>query len=201
MIQTDRYAGQVAGAVAMPFEHSKRYPKTGENLLADQLKMVAKMINGGLQTEVYHVDLKGFDTHSNQVAVGDTTKGLHADLLHQLDVAITAFWDDMVKMKMDKNVSGIAFSEFGRRIISNASYGTDHGASQPILFFGADIHKGIIGHNPQIPDHPSSSDNLAMQYDFRSVYAMILKDKFGASESQIRSVLPGDYNLIPSISS
>jgi uncharacterized protein (DUF1501 family) len=196
MLQTDRYSDRVSAAAMTAFEHSKLYPKTGENPLADQLKMVAKMIHGGLQTEVYHVDLKGFDTHSNQVVPGDTTKGVHADLLHQLDIAITAFWDDITKMKMDKDVSGFAFSEFGRRIISNASYGSDHGASQPIMFFGADIHRGIIGHNPLIPDHPSGSDNLQMQYDFRSVYAMVLRDCFGASESQIRSVLPGDYKFI-----
>ena len=84
---------------------------------------------------------------------------------------------------------------------SNASYGTDHGASQPLLFFGADIHKGIVGHHPSIPDHPSGSDNLGMQFDFRSVYAMILKDRFGATESQIRSILPGDYKPISALSS
>ena len=67
------------------------------------------MINGGLHTEVYHVDLKGFDTHTNQVAPDDTTKGVHADLLRQLDTAITAFWDDINKMKMNENVSGFAF--------------------------------------------------------------------------------------------
>jgi hypothetical protein len=45
------------------------YP-TG-NSLADQLKVVARLIAGGLKTRVYMVTLGGFDTHSAQV---DTTR-------------------------------------------------------------------------------------------------------------------------------
>ena len=67
LVQTEQYAGVIKKAISTPFLHSKLYPEKGKNLLADQLKLAAKLINGGLQTSVYHVDLKGFDTHSAQV--------------------------------------------------------------------------------------------------------------------------------------
>ncbi len=37
------------------------------NKLADQLKIVAKLIDGGLNTRLYVVTMGGFDTHSNQL--------------------------------------------------------------------------------------------------------------------------------------
>lgn len=46
--------------------------------------------------------------------------------------------------KADK-VTGMTFSEFGRRIKSNASVGTDHGTAAPVLFFGAAVQPGITG--------------------------------------------------------
>jgi hypothetical protein len=43
------------------------------------------------------------------------------------------------------------FSEFGRRIKSNGSLGTDHGAGAPVIFFGAALNTGssaITAQNP-----------------------------------------------------
>jgi uncharacterized protein (DUF1501 family) len=191
--QTQRYAGTIRHALGGGTKHSDLYPKPGINPLADQLKMVAKLIHGGLQTQVYHVDLKGFDTHANQVEAGATHKGVHANLLHQLSQAITCFWDDMVKMGEEDRVAGMTFSEFGRRIISNAAGGTDHGSSQPLLFFGKGLHGGITGTNPPLPDRADAMDNLKMQYDFRSVYAAILT-RMGAAEES-KEVLPGHAPL------
>jgi len=79
-------------------------------------------------------------------------------------------------MGREEDVTGMTFSEFGRRIISNASYGTDHGSSQPIIFFGKNTNAGIIGVNPVIPDKVTVEDNLPLQYDFRSVYASLLEN-------------------------
>jgi uncharacterized protein (DUF1501 family) len=36
----------------------------------------------------------------------------------------------------------MTFSEFGRRIKSNGSLGTDHGAGAPVIFFGAALNTG-----------------------------------------------------------
>jgi uncharacterized protein (DUF1501 family) len=193
LLQTKSYSNVIEKALKNTFSHSRSYPKSGENSLADQLKMVAKLINSGLQTSVYLVDLKGFDTHEDQLDEKEPTKGTQADLLKKVSQAIKCFWEDITQMGRENDVSGMAFSEFGRRIKSNASRGTDHGSTQPILFFGSDLTGGIIGKNPIIPDTVLGSDNLAMQHDFRSVYASVLEKWVGASSSEIKDILKGDF--------
>jgi len=196
LLQTDRYAGVVKKALNAPFASSKLYPKAGENPLADQLKVVSKLINGGLQTSVYVVDMKGFDTHVDQVSASDTTQGVHARLLGKISQAITCFWDDVVHMGREGDVAGMTFSEFGRRIVSTSGLGTDHGSSQPILYFGANIDKQLIGKNPVIPDKITVEDNLPLQHDFKSVYSSVLRQWFKAPEDVIKQVLPGKYEDI-----
>ncbi len=193
LLQTDRYSKTIQKAMSNTFAHSSLYPKAGENTLADQLKVVAKLIHSGLQTPVYMVDLKGFDTHAEQVSSSDPTKGNHADLLHKLSQAITCFWDDINKMGRADDVVGMSFSEFGRRIKSNSSYGTDHGSSQPIMFFGEGVQSGIIGANPEIPDKVTVDDNLAKQVDFRAVYSSMLRGWFDAPDQVAASVFGGDF--------
>ena len=51
-----------------------KYP---ESTLAKHLKTIAQLIDAGLKTRVYYVELDGFDTHSQQPAA-------HAALLQQL---------------------------------------------------------------------------------------------------------------------
>lgn len=197
LLQTDKYAGVVKKALNTPFASSKLYPKAGENTLADQLKVVSKLINGGLGTSVYVVDLKGFDTHVEQVTASDKTKGVHANLLGKLSQAITCFWDDVVHMGREEDITGMTFSEFGRRIVSTSGLGTDHGSSQPVLYFGGNVNRQIIGSNPVIPDKVTVDDNLAMQHDFRSVYASVLRQWFKAPDDVVKSVLQGDFPDLP----
>jgi uncharacterized protein (DUF1501 family) len=172
---------------------SKQYPPLGENPLADQLRIVAQLIGGGLQTKVYVVNLKGFDTHDRQVEASDTTKGSHANLLSQLSIAIAAFEDDLSLMDKQDQVLGMTFSEFGRRIRSNASYGCDHGTAAPLLLFGTQLKHNIVGNNPQISEKTSVNDFIPFQHDFRSLYASILKDWFGVNEKQVDKTLYGQF--------
>ena len=61
------------------------------NSLADQLKIVARLVKGGLKTRIYMVSYGGFDTHSLQVNAADTSTGTHANLLKNVSDAIKAF--------------------------------------------------------------------------------------------------------------
>jgi Uncharacterized protein conserved in bacteria len=54
--------------------------------------------------------------------------------MKQLSDAIKAFMDDLKFLGVQKRVYGMTFSEFGRRIKSNSSLGTDHGAAAPFDF-------------------------------------------------------------------
>ncbi|WP_229206903.1 DUF1501 domain-containing protein [Dyadobacter crusticola] len=172
------------------------YPENG-NELAEQLKIVARLIHGGLQSKIYYVELGGFDLHSEQVDPNDTSNGAHASLLSKLSGAVSAFQQDLKLQGTEDRVIGMTFSDFGRRASSNASKGTDHGIAAPMLVFGTGIKRQNIGTNPDlakdlVPPLASSGDNnydIAMQIDFRRVYSDILSNWFGAESPKTDAVL------------
>lgn len=111
--QTNAYAQRVRDA-ANAVTQQGAYP--ANNPLADQLKIVARLVKGGLKTRVYMVSYGSFDNHSLQVNTGDTTTGTHAKLLSTISDAIKAFEDDCNSLGIGERVIGMTFSEFGRRI-------------------------------------------------------------------------------------
>lgn len=174
--QTQQYNTTVKAA-AQSVSNKATYPTN--NSLADQLKIVANLIAGGLKTPIYTVSLGGFDTHSAQVnATGGNETGAHADLMKKVSDAIAAFQSDCEQLGIADRVAGMTYSEFGRRIKSNDSKGTDHGAAAPMIVFGTKVNPIMIGSNPTIPSTVNVDDNLPMQFDFRQVYASILNDWF-----------------------
>lgn len=193
--QTNEYSLKIKSAAEKATNLSDLYPEG--NRLADQLKIVAQLIAGGLKTRVYVVSLGGFDTHANQVDPVDSNEtGQHAFLLETVSEAINAFQDDIEKLKVDHRVLGMTFSEFGRRIISNASTGTDHGSSAPLFMFGSKVKGGMTGVNPTIPADATAQDNLEMQTDFRDIYSTVLQDWFCLDKTSSDSVLLHDFEKL-----
>ncbi len=190
--------GEVIKNAATKVQQQSTYP---ENEMSEQLKIVARLIAGGLQTRLYMVSLNGFDTHDQQVVAGDHTTGEHANLLQELGSSVEAFIKDLKYLGIQDRVLGATFSEFGRRIISNASTGTDHGAAAPLFVFGEHVAGGIYGSNPIIPDMPGVEDNLPMNVDFRQVYQTILQHWFCVEPSGIQSAFNKDFGTIPFIES
>lgn len=192
-MKTDQYAGVIKQAALKVKQQSDKYPAAGKNPLADQLKIVARLIAGGLKTKVYMVSMGGFDTHSKQTEQGDTTSGNHARLLGRLSEAIGAFMEDINGLGVGDRVLGMTFSEFGRRIKSNASGGTDHGAGAPVILFGNKVKPGVMGTSPDIPEQANVKDNVGMQHDFRALYAGILRNWFQKEPAETRLVLYKDF--------
>src|SRR5688572_1677735 len=193
--QTQQYA-EVIKTAAQNVTQQSTYPTN--NSLADQLKIVARLIKGGLKTRVYVTSLNGFDTHGSQVNGGDTTIGAHAVLLQRVSEAIKAFMDDLKFLGVQKRVYGMTFSEFGRRIKSNSSLGTDHGAAAPVILFGEYVAGGVIlGNNPTIPANTTVYDNIPMQYDFRSVYASVLSGWFCVDSTTLQTVMLKNFQTLP----
>jgi len=184
--QTNKYGTRVQEAAQKGNNLSKKYDS--KNQLATQLKYVAQMISGGLKTNVYVVNIPGFDTHDSQVLESDTTLGNHANLLQSVSDAIEAFQDDLTLLGLDKRVAGMTFSEFGRQIASNASFGTDHGDAAPLFLFGSCLETPIYGSNPVISDQITHQEGVPMVIDFRDVYASILKDWFEVSPVDIQKM-------------
>ena len=193
--QTDEYGDVIEAAALAGCNQSTLYP-TGNQpgaQLAQALKIVAQLICGGLKTRIYWVSIGGFDTHAQQVDPNDHATGTHAQLLQGLSNSIHAFQDDLSLLGLEDRVMGMTFSEFGRRIVDNASLGTDHGSAQPMFLFGTKVIPGMLGTNPEIPVNSTFQTNLAMQYDFRSVYASVLKDWFCLEQEDIDQVLLNTY--------
>ena len=191
--QTQQYASVIKDAAALVPSQGV-YP--ANNDLAAQLKIIARLVKGGLKTRIYMASTGGFDTHSNQVNTLDTTTGTHANLMLRISDAIKAFCDDLKVLGIEDRVIGLTFSEFGRRIKSNSSSGTDHGAAAPLFVFGKHVKSGITGNNPALPVNATVNDNIPYQYDFRSVYASLLKQWFCVNDADLQTVMLKNFQEI-----
>jgi len=136
--------------------------------LANGLKMVAKLIGGGLPTRIYYVSQGGYDTHTNQV---NTQQRLLADL----GDSMKAFVDDMKAQGNMGRVLVMTFSEFGRRVSENANGGTDHGAAAPMFIVGNKVRAGLLGQYPSLAPQDLYQGDVKYNVDFRSVYAGVLE--------------------------
>lgn len=197
--QTNKYNAVIKKAYDRGSNEVSNYydpNKGGTNLLAKQLQLVARLISGGLKTKVYTVYLGGFDLHANQVGA-NFQNGTHAELLRHVDVALTSFQKDLTKLDIDDRVMGMTFSEFGRRIKSNASLGTDHGTAGPMFLFGSCVNAGVVGDNVKLGGEISQSDGVPMQFDFRDVYGSILVDWFKVKDYSVRSLLHQKFKYMP----
>lgn len=185
-------ANDAAGAAVADF------PTTD---LAGKLRVVSQLISGGLKTRVYLVSwaAASFDTHANQTLTTDSTLGVHANLLTELSEAVSAFMEELKAKGLQGRVSGMTFSEFGRRVAENGSTGTDHGTAAPLFVFGSQVKGGIYGSNPDLQDLDAIGD-LTMQYDYRDVYASVLLQWFGVATTKAQQLLYRDFSATaPSI--
>ncbi len=189
--------GDTVRAAAEKITQQRDYPD--DNYLANQLKIVSRLIAGGLRTPLYMVSIGGFDTHDAQVTQSNHTIGEHATLLEQLDNAVMAFMQDLEFLGLDDRVVGLTFSEFGRRIVSNASLGTDHGSAAPLFAFGNAVRGSSLGSVPTITGDETYEDNLPMQYDFRQVYRSLLHQWFDADSSTMNHATIREFDELPII--
>ncbi len=196
--QSNHYTSRIQNAYNAQSTLSTNYPNPGTNSLADQLKIVARLIGGGMQTPVYivtHPD--SFDTHNNQANSNNPAQGTHASILGKLSEAIGAFQDDITLMGVSQKVTGATFSEFGRKVKSNNSQGTDHGAAAPMFIFGEKVTGGILGSNPNIPASSTHNTHVPLQFDFRNVYSTLLQQWMCLSSAEADDVLGGTYSTLP----
>lgn len=152
---------EIAGKV----ENQSVYPASQ---LGTSLKLVAKLIGGGLPTRIYYVSQGGYDTHTNQA-------GRQKQLLQDLGDCTKAFVDDMKAQGNLPRVLVMTFSEFGRRVAENANGGTDHGAAAPLFVVGDRVKAGLLGKYPSLAPADLFQGDVKFNVDFRSIYAGVLE--------------------------
>ncbi len=167
---------------AQSYRSDVKYPETE---LGKKLRVVAQLIDAGLTTRVYYVQHDGFDTHAQQAQT-------HSVLLRQWSDAVGALVRDLADHNHDQRVCVMTFSEFGRRVSENASEGTDHGAAGPMFLCGGGVKSGLVGNRPNLTD--LQEGDLKHEYDFRQVYASVLKDWLGTDPT---AILGDSYNPLP----
>lgn len=174
-------ASQRVTQAAGSYASETRYPDTE---LGQKLRIIAQLIDAGLTTRVYYVQLDGFDTHAQQAVT-------HAILLREWSDAVSTLVRDLEAHGRADRVCVMTFSEFGRRVAENASEGTDHGTAGPMFLCGGGVKAGIIGKRTSLTD--LQDGDLKHEIDFRQVYAAVLKSWLGTDPS---TILGGDYKAL-----
>jgi uncharacterized protein (DUF1501 family) len=184
---TDALSNQYAQEVSGSFNKGTNTITYPDSDIANQLKTVARLISGDLETKVYMVRISGFDTHNAQVSGNGEITGRHHDLLTRLSEAVQAFFMDIDQQNISDDIVGLTFSEFGRKAKENGNLGTDHGEIAPMFAFGKPVAGGVSGTNPDLSE--ASGDNnfqiKTVQHDYRQVFGTILQDFLGAENSVI----------------
>jgi uncharacterized protein (DUF1501 family) len=166
----------------------------GENPLADQLKIVARLIGArrelGSRRQVFFVSLDGFD-HHNDLSVK------HAELMAKVDEAIAAFYMATVELGVAKQVTAFTASDFGRTLVNNAD-GSDHGWGSHHFVVGGAVKGGLYyGTAPSVS--VDSNDQVGQGRLLPSTavdeYAGALARWFGVPENELVTVLPNVGNF------
>lgn len=184
---TDSLSNTYAESISNAFNKGKNDISYPDNDLSDQLKTVARLISGDLETKIYMVRISGFDTHDAQVQGSGEVLGRHYDLLSQLSGSMEAFINDLESQNLADDVVGVTFSEFGRKAAENGNFGTDHGEIAPMFVFGKPVAGGVSGTNPDLTE-ATSYNNFQLktvQYDYRQTFATLLQNFLGADNTII----------------
>ncbi len=162
------------------YEAAVEYPK--DNELADSLRTVAQAIKLDLGLRVTSVDFGGWDTH-----VGQSYE--LPNLINALSTALTAFWQDLGPLQ--QRVTVVTMSEFGRRLKSNESGGTDHGHGNVMMVLGGSVKGGrMYGEWPGLKnDALDMGADLAITTDYRHVLADVMGAHMKYAKAQ--SLFPG----------
>ncbi|GGF24267.1 hypothetical protein GCM10011611_32880 [Aliidongia dinghuensis] len=134
----------------------------GTDTLATGLAIAAELMKqgAGLQLGVFEYD--NWDTHVNQEA-------RFAPAVAILSQALGAFWND-INSTTTAGVTLIVMSEFGRRIVSNASGGTDHGHGNVMLVLSNAVAGGrMYGAWPGLAPAETDLGDVAITTDARQV--------------------------------
>ena len=149
-----------------PEKYSSSVEYAGDPVAQD-LKGVAQVLSADVGSRIFYVQYGSFDTHSQQ---GPS----HAKLWDEVSGAVGDFYDDMREHGREKDVIMLLFTEFGRRVQSNGSAGTDHGSAGTAFVIGGDVAGGMYGEYPSRAKQDLFEGDLVTNNDLRSTYSTVL---------------------------
>ena len=143
-----------------------------KNELGNSLRTLAALIKMDIGLSIATVDFGGWDTHVGQA-------GRFNNLVDALSTSLFAFWNDLESYHEKMTV--VVMSEFGRRLKSNDSGGTDHGHGGVMMLLGGNVKGGnIYGNWAGLKNENLDNQvDLAATTDYRSVISEVITNSFG----------------------
>lgn len=163
-------------------EHGASYPSEWNiKSFSESLQNLAQLIKMDTGVHIATVEYDGWDHHESQAY--HFPKRLEA-----LSNALAAFYNDMTKYH--PRMTMLVMSEFGRRLKSNRSGGTDHGHGGLALVLGGQVKGGkMYGKWPGLATHELNNKvDLEVTSDYRSVLSEILQQQF--KSQHLASIFP-----------
>ena len=145
--------------------------------LLDLDKVVA-LIEHDFPARLYYVRLQGslFDTHVSQ-------ESPHNRQVQYCSDAVWGFFEEMKRLGKQDEVAIFVHSEFGRRVPENTNLGTDHGTANVAFVLGGGVRGGQYSTPVSLTDLVLG-DNLQHTVDFRNVYATLIEEFLGHTQSE-----------------
>ncbi len=155
----DRIPYQPRSGVTYPTE----WP-AGE--ISRSLQSIAQLVKLDLGLQLATLDFGDWDHHDGQ-------EWRFRSRMDALTKSLAAFWADM--HDYHSRVVLMAISEFGRRLRSNNSAGTDHGHGNVMLLLGGRVRGGkLYGRWPGLSAAELDEGDLAITTDYRAVVSEVL---------------------------
>ncbi|MCX6851385.1 MAG: DUF1501 domain-containing protein [Verrucomicrobia bacterium] len=156
------------------------YEDTGS--LGESLRNLAQIAKMEAGLRVATVDYDGWDTHEGQ-------EYRFNELVSEFSRALSSFYNDMSRFHSKMTV--VVHTEFGRRLKSNQSDGTDHGYGGVHMVLGNGIKGGKLHGEWRglANDQLDEGADLAITTDYRTVLTEVLTQRVGLADT--KSIFPG----------
>jgi len=157
-------------------ENAANYDNAGN--LANPLKSVARLIKMNIGLQAITLDYGSWDTHEYQA-------GRFRGQVEPLSNGLAAFWNDIAAYH--DRVTLVMVTEFGRRLRSNKSGGTDHGRAGVMGVLGGKVRGGhMYGAWPGLASSQLEEGvDLAVATDYRQVLTETLDYVSGGKKLSI----------------
>ncbi|WPB55973.1 DUF1501 domain-containing protein [Xylophilus sp. GOD-11R] len=200
-ISSRAITAEVTVSNALGSGNSVSTPFPANNSLADQLKVVARLIAArntlNVKRQVFFVSLNGFDLHNALLSQ-------HPILMEKVSEAMAAFYRATVELGVADQVTAFTASDFGRTLATNGA-GADHGwGSHHFVVGGAVKGKAFYGNPPpvSIGDSPSLADDQWHVGQGRLLpstsvdqYAATMARWFGVPDADLDTIFPNLKNF------
>lgn len=180
----DQNIGRDVQGHVIPYapENSAHYDNAGG--FANALKSLARLVKMDIGMKAVTLDYGNWDTHENQ-------PGRFRGQLEPFSNGLAAFWSDIASYH--NRVVMVAVTEFGRRLRSNKSNGTDHGRAGVMMVLSGSVRGGrMFGRWPGLATAQLEEGvDLAVTTDYREVFSEVVSYMTG---EQTTAIFPGFHS-------